>query len=243
MLRLQRSSRDKLISIFVRDKDKFFSKPLVIAFAIAFGFHLFLLLMFHVSPFILSSGDVIFPPATVVADAVIADQGAVAVIDSSSHWMRGLPRPPDSSPSIKGTPSYTISRPISKGGSLPSGDFLFTSLEQSLYVNEFNPLRNRESPPFALAISGVLASLPVKDGYPKPEGITGTVEGETRAVFNVMVDGRTGKIFWYDFVEKSSKTRLDKFAENALAGMTFETNHSLGTLSGEIEFHFRGGKQ
>lgn len=245
MLRLERSSRDKLINIFVRDKERFLSKPFMIAFSIAFGFHLFLLLIFHVSPFIFT-GDVIFPPANVVADTALSREGTVAIIDSSSQWIKGLPQPPASSPAVGGTPAFTVTRPMAKGEDLHVDDRLFAEMEQSVYLPKFDPLKPAKPAAFSFIISGMAAAVPIVEGSPlNGAGLTdliAAVNEDARTVFAVMVDGRTGKVIWYEPLERSGKTKLDKFAENVLAELTFAKNSAGLAASGEIEFQIRQGE-
>lgn len=245
MLRFEKSNRKQTLFVFVRHQEKFFSKPLVIAFGIAFSFHLLLVLTFHITPFILPGGDTVLPPVHVVADSSADGSGTVAYIDQSIQWIRGLP-PPTPTLNRAQQPVYTMHHPVTWKEGQPIDYALFAQLEKSLYEKEFNPLESNEHTPFEMLISGILASLPLQSPVSPiivPKHIASTIDHDIRVVFAVDVDGRTGKIIWFDPREKSGRAAVDKHAEKMLWQMNFAIDPNRVVTSGEVEFHYRKAKR
>ena len=58
-----------------------------------------------------------------------------------------------------------------------------------------------------------------------------------RVIYTVMVEGRTGKIFWFE-PKLAANALVAKFAEALLLDMKFAVDPKLIAVSGEIELHF-----
>jgi hypothetical protein len=239
MLRYEKNNRKQTLFVFARDQEQFFSKPLIIAFGIAFSFHLLLMLTFHITPFILPGGNSVLPPIHVESSA--DGLGTVAFIDQPIQWIRGLPPPP---PTLNRAqqPVYTMHHPVTWKEGQQVDRALFTQLEKSLYEKGFNPLERHEQLPFEMLISGILASVPLQapsSAIALPKDLASSIDHDIRVVFAVDVDGRTGKVIWFDPREKSGRAAVDKHAEKLLWQMSFAIDPSRVVTSGEVEFHYR----
>jgi len=54
----------------------------------------------------------------------------------------------------------------------------------------------------------------------------------------VLIEGKTGKIFWFEPKQLSHDASIDKFAEAVLQNMKFGIDPKMIAMDGEIEMHF-----
>ena len=59
--------------------------------------------------------------------------------------------------------------------------------------------------------------------------------GEYRVAFDVQMNGRTGRIFWYTLTSGSEVSEVDLFAERVLGKLLFEENPEGLVTEGQIE--------
>lgn len=235
MLKLERAVPNGLISIIIRDKERFLTKPLAMAFIIAFTIHLSLLLLFHIAPITYGTHQTVFPPTRAEAESE-ARESVVADIKLTTPSIRGLPPPPSSRPHFPHTPQFLTIRPmeqIATGSPIPLD---FHQLEIPIYQPSFQPLVKGIQEPFLLFISGSLSEQPFHINGLKGK-IPPDVQNPTCIVYEVMVEGKTGKVFWFEPTQYLN-TALAKFAEEVLRDMTFDLDSTLAVVSGQVELHF-----
>jgi len=237
MLKLEKASREG-ISIILRDKEHVFTKPLWIAFAIACTIHFALLLLFHITPISYETSQTVFPPIRAEA-ASEARESAVADIKPFTPTIRGLPEPHPSRPQPSNMPQFLMIRPmeqIAAGSAIPVDSH---QLETSLSQPSFHPLVKQIPDPFFIAISGCLAEYPFQiSGF--EERVPPSTQAPICLVYAVMVEKKTGKIFWFESAQHVNVT-LTKFAEEVLREMTFSLDSTLAVVSGQVELHFNPG--
>lgn len=238
MLKLEKVSREGTISVIVRDKEHLFTRPFALAFGIALIIHLSLILIFHIAPFKIGITDTVFPPTSVEADTMILKESAIALIEPVIQTIKGLPIPPSSSPTTT-EPYFSKEHPIEYRKEETSTVSAFNLLEKEIYQPVFHSIDIQQKPPLEILISGALADQPLLSSSFKdkiiPLLITST---DLRITYSVMVEGRTGKIFWFEPKQVAHIASLDHFSEMILRDMKFVPDAKNLILSGEIEFHF-----
>ena len=170
MLKLERTSREGMISVIVRDKESLFTQPVAFAFGIAFAIHLSLILLFHIAPFNIGMSGIIFPPVRVEADASLKES-VVADVESNTPTIRGLPTAPSSGPIPSQHPKFLTVRPIEYSKAENSTANAFTHIEEGIYQPEFHPLARLSKKPLEIVISGTLAEqILLSDGTHQLKG-------------------------------------------------------------------------
>lgn len=239
MLKLERASREGMISVIVRDKENLFTQPFTLAFCIAIAIHLSLILLFHVAPFKIGMNDTIFPPTRVEADA-LTKESAIAEIEPAIQTIRGLPSPPPSRPQTLHEPKFLTVRPMEYRKAESTTATAFNKIENVIYQPEFTPLVAKHQKPLEILISGILAEQKLLSNGINDKAIPSS--NELRITYSVMVEGRTGKIFWFESKQHQQHfSAIDKFAESLLNDMKFAANPEMIAMSGEIELHFNSG--
>lgn len=242
MLKFERGSRDQSINIIVRDKDRFMTRSLMYAFGLAVLYHLIFILIFHISPFKLKLSQVIFPPIQVEADSV-KHMAVLAHLDNQQSISSGLPPRESMIPSIQDSPGYTSRRPFEYAKEKYKQTPLFQRIESEVYQPTFSAykLNTREPPPARLVISGLLSEQVVlADGLENkrfPSKIGKGSENEWRIIYNVLVEGKSGKIFWFEPVEQTNIKAIDSLAVEILKDFQIIPTHDTYVVAGEIELH------
>lgn len=243
MLKLKRNSRDGMISVIVRDKEFFITRPLAIAFAIAVGIHLALLGLFHVAPFSIVISSHVFPPTNVEAHNP-SNESVVAEMNAPALTIRGLPDVPPPIPTIFSQPIFLTVRPVEFAKETHSAEMAFIQIEQDIYQPAFDPLMHLPKEPLNIVVSGILGQYPtLHNGLEGEDSKIPKTDTDRRINYMVMVEGKSGKIFWFELIQPSHDKILDKFAENLLRGMRFDTDPNTLIVSGEIELHFNQGTE
>jgi hypothetical protein len=237
MLKLEKTSREG-IHIILRDKDRALTKPLWIAFSIACAIHLTLLLLFYITPFTYDAHQTVFPPIRAEAASETAES-AVADIKPVTPSIRGLPNPRPSRPYPSDTPHFVMNRPLEHLTTPSSRSTNFNELETDIYEPTFQPLVKETPKPFFILVSGSLAEQTLQTDSLKERALP-FVTVPTCLVYNVIVEGKTGTVFWFEPVQETNLT-LTNFAEKILRELTFDLDSTLAVVSGQIELHFNPG--
>lgn len=244
MLKLERNTRNGMINIIIRDKEYLFTSSFLIALAIAIGIHFILILLFHVVPFKMSWNDKIFTPTQVESDAILGDS-AVAIFNPSLQTLRGLPPLPPSRPTLLRNPKFLAAHPITYTLKEHPSDYKFIQIEQPIYQPEFNPIVYHElQKPLKINISGILGQFEpistIVDNLSMPQFTF--KDGSQRVIFSVLVEGKNGKIFWFETIERAPDVAMNRYAEKILREMKFPSDPNLMTIRGNIEMQFNGNK-
>lgn len=243
MLKLKRASREGMISVIMRDKEYLFTRPFALALTIAVSIHLTLILLFHVAPFKIGSNNTVFTPTNVEADAA-STESVVADFKPTVQTIRGLPAAPSSSPTLSLHPKFLTIRPVEYTKAESSTDQAFTQIEQKIYQPEFHPLIHSPQKPLEILVSGILGErellsdgMDATNGKSIPKFFTPKTDSK-RVIYSVMVEGRTGKVFWFEPAQLTGDVAIDKYAENVLRDMKFAIDTKAIAVSGTIELQF-----
>lgn len=235
MLKLQKASREGIVSIIVRDKEQVLTKPFLIAFAIALAIHLGLMTLFHVAPFTIGVSHTVFPPTRVEANVGLKES-AIADLQPVVPTLRGLPPPPTTSPSLAHEPLFLSYRPMEYHKAEMATQVTFVEIEKNIYEPTFSPLSSPAQEPLRIVVSGVLAEYEMKSM--QPQALSAPIHDPLRMVYSVMVKANTGKIFWFETQQESRTAAINQFAEALLRDMTFSIDPKMVVVRGEVELHF-----
>ena len=231
MLKFNKTRNASEITITLRDRDSFFSQPLLIAFVFALSFHLLFITIFHVAPFFIEQDHGIFP-TIYIENVPLEDNSIVATIENTESIFNNLPIRPESSPQIPIHPLYINTQHMQE---INSAIPLFTELEKDIYTPNFPVFTVQELPICEIKLAGMIAEqgqlLKGWEQYRPP-----SFHEDACAIFSVLIDS-TGEIFWFTTQQSTSQPTLDRFAFNLVPKLRFETSSSTFT-GGEIEIHF-----
>jgi hypothetical protein len=167
----------------------------------------------------------------------------VAEAKPAVHTLRGLPVVPNSIPILPPYPKFLTVRPTEYTKAESSTDQAFSHIEQQIYQPEFYPLLPSQQKPLEIIISGILGEHKLLGGLngfeskPFPKFSNPKTDNQ-RVVYSVMVEGQTGRIFWFEPAQLTYDTAVDKYTENVMRQMKFETDPKTIAINGTIEFHF-----
>lgn len=234
MLKLEKASREGLISIIIRDKERLVTKPLAIAFGVAFAIHLGLICLFQVVPITIDTQQIVFSPIRAEAESQTRES-AVADIKIMAPSIRGLPSMPLSLPLYPSDPQFLMSHPLEYAKTDASLPLNFYQAEASIYEPAFQPLVKNAPKPFRVIISGILAEQPLlTEGW--QEQIPPHTLEPTYVVYSVMAEGKTGRIFWFE-PEQYPGNLVASFAESILQQMRFDIDPNIAIVTGQIELY------
>ena len=247
MLKLERKSRDGEVNLLINGNDSFFNRSLVVAFLLALGFHALFLLVFHVSPFKSGVIETLYPPVGVEADLPVIPDGVLAVADigTAPLSLYGIPVPGFSQPSVP--PSSQFLKTVATTYSIETDplDNPFLSIEEDAYLPIFSVSVKKERKPINVLVSGVLAERGIiflgVDAKNSSSSVIKEMKEPLRLVYDVSVDGRTGKVFWFEPKEPSRLAAVNRLGNEIILGMLFATGGNF--VDGTVELEFSGGNR
>lgn len=237
MLKLEKFSPNE-IHIRIRDKDQIFNPPLLKALGLALGIHLLALLLFHVSPFKIGFFENARPPAQVEADLTHdlqnLDHAILADPENEGRLARAIFERQEL---IPGLPALEIPRlgKVEFGSEKVGSGNPFYQIEKTVFQPELGPRWvSGLAPPVAVFLSKnlILEEMPE---ILRPE-IGGPLE--ERVIYQVQVNSQTGKVFWFEIVEKTTRPELNLYAQKLLLDLHFHAEPQTFITSGEVEVHF-----
>lgn len=245
MLKLERVSHDYQTHVIVRDKNHFLTRSLLTALAIAVGIHLCIVILFHISPIKIRWTNTSFLPVQVEAEAPKTSFVASS-IGSNQHHRNTFPLRKTNSPAIPQIPLYLPNRQIDYVNSNNNISNPFSDIEKRLYQPSFaSTAPSKSLNPVSLIVTGPLASKRIINNgladlfsSPLPQ-----VSIEQRTIYSVLVNGRTGRVFWVEQKQKSEAKALERIAEKILKGLKFSEDSTSFAIPGEIELHFNLNSQ
>lgn len=236
MLRLERKSYDPLVHVLFRDKESLFTRSFATAFILALAIHLGLFILFRISCLKILSGVSTLPPIHVEADIALKEAAAVADIESNVLSIQGIPIPFPSHPELSNHPTFLAVRPTEYIKEPDISENSFIGIEKSVYSPDPTPPIGRPKAPIELVVSGPLASQAIVfDGLNR---LAPAIQGALRAVYNVLVDGRSGRVVWFEPKQTTNMPSIDRLAESILRGLLFASDAATVATAGEIELHF-----
>jgi len=244
MLKLEKTSPDRQVSVILRDKENLFTHSFIVAFSWAAGFHLLLLILFQVTPIKLRFSETLFPPISVETDTVSNDAIVLAEMALVPLVASDLPPFTSSTPTLTEHPYYLSLHHIEYLKETPRTNNPFEQIEKEIYHPRFTPLAKGILPPISVIVSGQLAEHPlILDGLtnktvPVVPNSSLSAGKELRVIYQVYVEGKSGDIFWYEPKQVTHIASLDRFAETVLHDMRFAEDKASFVTAGEVELHF-----
>ena len=199
--------------------------------------HLGVLLLFHVSPFKLAS-TFTFPPIQVQSEQSL--QGISALISSEPYDQEDeLPPPPFYfRPPALDWISVSTNPSITPSASLNPDALL--RIEERTWPIWHEPLSlHLEEPLARLAISGDLAERLLIDTDPllsKMQPISSLPSSYAHVTYEVQMDERTGKLFWYERTQSSGDSAIDRLTEKILLNIRFDPSGTREFVTGTLNF-------
>lgn len=239
MLKLEKGSRDSQICVTVRDKDRIFTNTFLKALSIALGIHFGLLAIFQIAPFKLRLSEKIFPPVLVEADSSNTLEGSVlANIEAPRLKNLYLELPPPL-PTLQSFPTFIAASHVEFRKEESPIANPFSDIEKEMVTPDFKRKESRELPSISLVISGNLGNKKLEKDPLKNRVLPAIAQVEqTRAIFSVLVENRTGSIFWYEPKQLTGVNSLDRFAESIVKDLSFIPETKTPVVAGEVELHF-----
>ena len=237
MLKLERTSNPSGLILRLREKETFWEPRLVKALLFALVLHLVVLLLFHVSPFKLAS-TFTFPPIQVQSEQSL--QGISALVSSGPFDQdEEIPPPPFyfRHPPLDWI-SFSTNPSITPAASLNPDALLH--IEERAWPIWHEPLTLLlEEPLVRLAIAGDLAERLLIDTDPllsKMQPISTLPASYARAAYEVQMDERTGKLFWYERTQSSGDSAIDRLTEKILLNIRFDPGVPREFVTGTLNF-------
>lgn len=231
MLKLEKVSKTLDIHITLRKREKLFNRSLLQALSIAIALHLAGILFFPIAVAKMSGAFARLPPVSVAAELPITAENSVAVEveEVSPRIIRTPPSLSLKAPPLP-IPELPSLEPLQKQISLPS----FASIEEA----QRDPLLPLLDPvphytqPVTIATSGPISASQLTQEIILPAPIP---KGRYRTVFQVEMEERTGRIFWFERKEADPHEPANLYAEKILQNLKFQTLQNAFVSSGEVE--------
>lgn len=242
MLRLSKARDLDTIQITVREKERALNVSLVAALGLATLFHVLALMTFRVvGPADKPCGSAP-PPSSVVVDLGVGQdldaEGATVQRLLSRHPAPQEPVPHDLW-AVEAEDRYDFENNLH--GEEEGSQFL--QIDLIPYEANRSDMRfSHTHTPVTVGVKGVLAEHPWKTdtlgtlSTPRP---TDKTTKSYAVSYQVLMDARTGKIFWYDNVEKQAPEGALRIATSLLQKLSFqEDSESTEIVRGTVEFQF-----
>lgn len=225
MLKLKKIAKSFEVAITLHRRDSVFNRPLIQAFAIAIGLHLFFLFAVQIRSFNIFSNPPLINPVVVDADIAFIDKNDVlADLEIQENLPWAIREPVGSSLQL---PDLPLSPPH------------FAALELSHRIFEFNPLEftepHRHSPGMEVSVSGPIAERYIKESLPVFPMAKGP---STRYVYRVEIDNDTGDLIWFERLAGAADRTLASKAESILRNLKFSKDKQAFASSGSVEIMF-----
>lgn len=240
MLKLERKSRDGQISVLVRDKEYLFNRTLWIALLLAMAFHSAFFILFRITPFKIQIFDTLIPPVTVESNTT-TEGTMVSLEDTKPLTFHGIPFPPHSSPSLSGKPIFTYVNSNKDLREWNSKTPFFNELEEELYIPKITIPARKPKNPVEIIVSGPAAEMTfIKPTLNKEllGGLSQPALKPSRILYEVIIDGQSGKIHWFDAKEPTNIAVIDEMAENIIRTLAFTPRSKAFEVHGDIEIQF-----
>lgn len=253
MLKLEKNSRNHDVSVSFRSRDSRFNRTFLTAFGIALALHVIAGTLFQIRPFLLGSSEVILPPVAASADltdpAEENENIAIASVDKNDHLPRLITEPRYSKPAAPDIAAASINRHMEyvmkKETSANANPF--AAIEQDLHSPDLDYIEGiLQFTPVTVRVSGQLADKSIEGksiddelvDMTKPVPCHATSVNHVSTLYDVRVEDRTGRIFWFEPKQPVEDPAHKQAAENILQRLRFQTDNRTFVTSGEIEIVF-----
>lgn len=242
LLRLEKDKQQKSVNIRLRDRERRLTPTFLTAFAIACTMHLFGVVLFQVAPFKVAYATGPIPPAEVSVDfssfQKMGVSAEVPIMDATEMFAL---KPPIHAPTLrKSIPLFESQVPLpSPAGNTTCSSVLGCVQASPIPLKLFCPKEplhdSKVKMVFSENLSHRLYQTDVKRYESFPEE---TPLSRYFGRYQVKVEGRTGRIFWFQPTVPFERRRAQKVAENLLKRVRFVPSSRDGIVSGEVELQF-----
>lgn len=231
MLRLEKNGGSYNVSVRLRQKEPSLNRAFLTALAFALSIHLLAFFLFHIKLFQISPST-IFPPVQLLME----QHTSTSAISTEEEALPSniIAPPPSLIPTYPSLPFITSY----EGWSTLTYPTAENSIEPLALYHEAIPFESTYYP-LKMQISGDLSDMKLIDNdHPellepqiKREPLTATVID-----YEVRLDAKTGRLFWYELKSAILNRKATELAEKVLLGLQFERDPQQLFLSGEIRF-------
>ncbi|MFQ5728922.1 MAG: hypothetical protein ACE5GN_00990 [Waddliaceae bacterium] len=243
MLRLEKKSKNRPVSVCLRVGGRLFTPTFLRALALAIGLHLSGFVIFQVSPFKIGHLETTFPPIQVNIDIGAPLDGTVlARLEGEGTTSVAMAEPKPSTPSIPLVPELTMQRDLAYPKEQATHKYPFQQMEAGLsYINllDLSPPSPKSADRIDIQVYGDLAHKEIlKTGWDDKDVLANYTKGSCLATYDVKVEDRTGKVFWYEQQQGPDKKKRNALAENILNRLQFAKDPSGCISLGRVEITF-----
>jgi hypothetical protein len=246
MLKLEKIAKALEISISLRKKEPLFNKAFLHALAIALGLHFAAGLLFNVRFVKIMDNQRTLSPVLVESDASLqTDYNVVAVTDTEDvFFSRRMSAPVESQPQFL-SPSYqeipnqnTYTHPPCKWDSDS-----FWAVETCLHDPFFPSLsfaKSTDKPITVLVSGGLDPEHLMTDGSDQidPSALAILPNQYYKNSYEIRIDNKTGRVFWYEAKAIGSNKELNKLGERILNEIAFKPKNEGFVTLGMAEILF-----
>jgi hypothetical protein len=243
MLKLEKA-RNRDINVNLRSKESRINRTFMIAFGAALGLHLLAIMVFQIHQWI-SQGENIILPIRVETDLSSSEEmdgSLMSFSEAEGKSLRYLLAPPESFPQLPVMPITSMEKNMAFAEEKAILRNPFLSIEENW--EHLAPLEKAKSETRSLIINvtGGLADLALlDDGSRQKTSMPGSLGNSYRqysAKYDVQVERKTGRIFWYQATHLPGIPSFQNQAEQILHAMRFQENPSFFVSAGEVEITF-----
>lgn len=231
MLKLEKS-RNKEINIYVKQRTKLWSNSFVNAFSIALAVHLLAFLLIRIHPLFFKEAGIL-QPIEVGVDMPSAD-GIVAVSTDGNSVLKQLLKPPESLLSLPKVGFASLPRKQEDFYYVENLQHPFLTIEESHYLFEENKEKNLKNS-VQVVVTGDLASFEIIENS---DQFAFSNLKPFRAIYKVLVEGKSGQIFWHEKILSEGSNQVSGTIDNLLKNLLFKSDDHLFVTAGEIEIFY-----
>lgn len=243
MLKLEKVAKSLEVSISLRAQKPFFSLHLIIAFAIALGFHLAAILLFTIRHSDGTQHLSIFP--AVYVESIVSSNNHVSIdLNSEDINFRYMHEPPELKPIYPILAGFTVNE-LPRTINRQESEMPFIKVEQWLTAPSM-PLLQRDKKKakvLDIQIFGGLESYSLfNEGWGKNELalLAKLPFNECKASYEIRLDLQSGSIFWYQPIFDCKSKKFCHLAEQILNRLIFNVPEpSKAIASGLIEISYK----
>lgn len=243
MLKLEHSSRTKMINISLRDQGPWVSSNFIRALFLAISLHLGGMLLFHVAPIKISVATTRFAPVQVAVEGGQSlAQEAVAEMQPSAIRFDTLLVPPSRPLPSEELPRALLNHEIAYSYA-STNEIIFKSGEEVLHVDPLPSVEEAKvrGAGVELRIGGPLAERKLLQPQQRSNGLRFSavpVSKEMHLIFDVKVDDRSGKVALYENRFPLRREKIKKYADKIIHSLQFDPNEGGFITDGIIEITF-----
>ena len=239
MLRIEKSGRKKLAKISINNRFSLLTPNFLLSFSLALGLHLLGASIFYIKSLKINYSNQIFSPVKVAVD--ISHQDGLVMVDFEEKSAYPIQELKDPIPEYINNKNIEFEKFIAypKDEKKDRSINLLSSVDD--YSNFLDPslLPKKGKKPIEIQVSGELAELKFKKNFEGDKKILRRVKNTSmKAVFAVLVEGKSGAVFWKEKKKQLVDNKLQSLADKIVDSLEFELQEEDFVKSGIVEVEF-----